>query len=630
MATILKELKTHIPDSKLSDAGFEGANIVIYTKDKDFFNDDKGLIRKLVSEFKKRIELRPDPAISMEMEKAKKAILKIIPEEAEVDQIIFDPQRSIVVIEAKKPGLVIGKSGSILNDIKSKTLWIPQIKRTPAIHSPLIEDLRSLIYQSSEYRKEFLNKTGHRIYDGWIRGRKNEWVRMTMLGAGRQVGRSAILLQTPESRILLDCGIDVASSEKYAYPYLDVPEFNISELDAVIITHSHLDHVGFLPYLFKYGYRGPVYCTLPTRDVMTLSLIDYVKIQHQETKAPLFTMDDVREMVKHIITLDFEEVSDVTPDIRLTFYISGHILGSAMAHLHIGNGLHNLLYTGDLKYGETSLLDAAATKFPRLETLIIEGTYGDKDKIMPPKREADEALKEIIKTTVKRGGKLLMPVLASGRAQEVMIMLESMIRNKEIPEMPIYIDGLVWDVTAIHTAYPEFLNKKIRNLIFNKDTNPFLSKSFIRVGSAKERVKIIESEGPCAILATSGMMVGGPSVEYFKNLANDEKHSLIFTCYQGAGSLGKRIQNGEKELIIGEGSKKENVKVKMEIHKLEITGHSDRLQLMNFVRNIRPTPRKVIVNHGESRGLISLASSIHKIYHIETKAPHNLETIRLV
>jgi uncharacterized protein len=628
MPDIIKEIVKKLPDDKISLAAFEGANIVLYTKDKEFFLDNKGMIKEIVDEFKKRVELRPDPAICMEIEKAEKEIRKIMPEEAGVDQVIFDTQRSIVVIEVDKPGLAIGKQGQLLRDIKEKTSWVPLIRRKPAIRSEIIENIRSVLYQNSDYRKKFLDKVGHRIYDGWIRGKKNEWVRLGFLGGARQVGRSCLLLQTPESRIMLDCGINPAltTDDPEFYPYFECPDFNINELDAVIVTHSHLDHCGLIPYLFKFGYRGPVYCTEPTRDVMALQQLDFVKIMKNEGKDPIYTSEEIREMVKHCITLEFEEVTDLTPDVRLTLYNSGHILGSSMAHLHIGNGLHNLLYTGDIKYGKTLLLDQAATEFPRLETMIVEATYGGKDNIMPPQKDADDMLKNIIIETFKRGGKVLMPTLGSGRAQEVLVMLADMVRNKEIEPVPVYIDGMVWDITAIHTAYPEFLNANVRKQIFHKDENPFLSPIFKRVGSQKERQQIIEETGSCVILATSGMLVGGPSVEYLKAMAGDKRHSLVFTCYQAEGSLGNRIHRGEKEIVF---PPKEVVHVNMEVHKLEITGHSDRKQLMNFVARCNPPAKKIIVNHGENMRILDLASSIHKQFRVETSAPRNLETLRI-
>ena len=631
MSKILKEIMKHLDEDKISDAGFEGANIVLYTKNKDFFLNNDGVIKKIVDDIKKRVELRPDPSITMDMEKAEAMIMKLIPEEAGADQVIFDPQRSIVIIEAEKPGLAIGKQGANLREIRKKTMWVPIIKRTPALRSKLIENIRGVLYQESDYRRKFLNQTGKRIYDGWIRGKKNEWVRLTMLGSARQVGRSSILLQTPESRVLLDCGVDVTSSESNAFPMLEAPEFNIQELDAVILSHSHLDHCGFLPYLFKYGYRGPVYCTAPTRDVASLLLLDYVKIMMNESGEAIFTQEDVKEMVKHTIILDFEEVTDITPDVRITFYNAGHILGSAMVHLHVGNGLHNILYTADIKYAKTELLEPSATVFPRLETMILEGTYGGKDNVLPPKSESDLQLRDTIKETVERGGKILIPVLGSGRAQEVMLIIERLMRTGKLDKVPVFIDGMVWDITAIHTAYPEFLNNKVQKHIMHKDQNPFLSDIFKQVGSQKERMQIVEETGPCIILATSGMLVGGPSVEYLRQLADNKKNTLIFVSYQGEGSLGRRIQRGEREIPFATGTnKREMVPLKMDVHTIEgFTGHAGRKQLMDFVGKVQPRPKKIIINHGENSRCLDLASSLHKAYRVETVAPRNLDAIRL-
>lgn len=628
MSDILKEMLKKLPDGKISDAGFEGANIVFYTKDKDFFLDNKGMIRELVKEFKKRVELRPDPAICLEIEKAEDYIRKNMPEEAKVENIIFDPPRSIVIIHAEKPGLAIGKQGSILRDIRQKTLWVPLIKRKPAIKSKIIEEIRAVLYQNSEERKKFLNRTGHRVYDGWIRGKKNEWVRLTYLGGAREVGRSCLLLQTPESRVLLDCGINVASDAD-AYPFLESPDFNINELDAVIVTHAHVDHSGLIPYLFKFGYEGPVYCTAPTRDIMSLLQLDMVKIQRNEGKEPIYTTDEIKKTVLHTITLDYDEVTDITPDVRITLYNAGHMLGSSMCHLHIGNGLHNMLYTADLKYGKTALLEPAVTQFPRLETLMIESTYGGKENAMAPVKEQDETLKDIIIKTIDRGGKVLMPTLGSGRAQEILVLIENLVRTGKLKEIPVYIDGMVWDITAIHTAYPEFLNRTVRKQIFHKDENPFLSGIFKRVGSAKERKQIIEEKGPCVIVATSGMLIGGPSVEYLKQLGDNPKNSLIFSCYQAPGTLGKRLQHGEREIFFKKGQGQEVTEVKMEVHKIEVSGHATRKELMNFVGRCNPKPKKVIVNHGENAKCLDLASSLHKAYRIETTAPRNLEAVRI-
>jgi len=626
---IIKEILKDIPDGKISDAVFEGANIVLYTKDKPFAIDDKGLIKSIVNKIKKRIELRPDPELCHEQEKAEKEIRQVIGDEAKIDQIIFDPQRSIVIIEAEKPGLAIGKKGEVLQQIKEKTFWVPVIKRTPLIRSQIIENIRAVLYSNSDYRRKFLNKTGERIYNGWLRQKKHEWIRVSYLGGGRQVGRSCMLLQTPESRILLDCGIDV-SSQYEAYPYLEAPELNIKELDAIIVSHAHVDHTGLIPYLFKYGYRGPVYCTAPTRDIMALLQLDIVKIQRGEGKEPLYTSDEVKEMVKHTITLDYEEVTDVTPDVRITLYNAGHTLGSAMVHIHVGNGLHNLLYTGDIKFAKTRLLSPAATTFPRLETMMLEGTYGGRENVTETVRTQEQIMQEIVKTTIDRGGKVLMPTLGSGRGQEVIILVVQMMNQGLIPnDIPIYIDGMVWDITAIYTAYPEYLNSTIRQQIFHRDNNPFLNPNIKQVGSNKERKKIIEEGGSCIILATSGMLVGGPSVEYLKALAEDKRHSLVFSCYQGEGSLGRRIQRGEREIVFRESGKEEVLYIKMDVHRIEISGHADRRELISFVQKLSPRPKRILINHGEGSRCMDLASTLHKQFRLETEVPRNLETVRL-
>ncbi|MEM3126994.1 MAG: beta-CASP ribonuclease aCPSF1 [Candidatus Woesearchaeota archaeon] len=629
MPDILKEMIKMLPENKIYDSVFEGANIVFYTKDKKFFLDNEGIVKKIVDEFKKRVEIRPDPSITMPQEKAEREIRKIFPEDAGVTDIIFDPMRSRVIIHAEKPGLAIGKQGTLLRDIREKTMWVPIIRRTPPIRSKIVDDIRAVLYKNSEYRRKFLDKVGHRIYDGWMRGKKQEWIRITFLGGARQVGRSCILLQTPESRILLDCGIDVAAPPESAYPHLEAPEFNIEQLDAVVVSHAHLDHVGFIPYLFKYGYRGPVYCTAPTRDMMSLLQLDLIKIAMNEGNDPLYTSVEVEEMVKHTICLDWEEVTDITPDVRLTLYNSGHTLGSSICHLHIGNGLHNLVYTGDQKYLRTNVFESAIDSFPRCETMILEATYGGKDAVMKSRKEADELLKTKVVEVIKRGGKILMPVLGSGRGEQVMLLIEELVRKKEIPELPVYIHGMVWDIAAIHTAYPEFLNPIVRKQIFHKDQNPFLSPLFKRVGSAKEKKQILEEEGSCLILATSGMLTGGPSVDYFKELANDPRNVLIFSCYQSEASLGRRLLNGEKQIIFRSGTKQEVVDVKMEVVRMEFGDHSDRNELMNYVNNCDPRPKKIIINHGEVGRCLDLASSIHKQFHIETIAPKVLESIRL-
>src|SRR3972149_3046142 len=239
---LFEKVKSALPDNaSISDIKFEGSEIVLYTKSRDFFVSEENTIKGLVSSLKKRIILRPDPSITLDMEKAKILIEKIVPKEAGLKEINFEPEFGKIVLEADKPGLVIGRGGETSKEIKKQTLWSPSIKRSPAIPSDVVKVLREIIYKESAFRKGFLDKVGRSIHSGW---KETEWVRITTLGAAREVGRSALLLQTPESRVLLDCGIKPGGNE---FPYLTAPEFNLQTLDSIILSHAHMDHAGAIP-----------------------------------------------------------------------------------------------------------------------------------------------------------------------------------------------------------------------------------------------------------------------------------------------------------------------------------------------------------------------------------------------
>ena len=627
MADILENIKGRL-SGKVKEANFEGANIVLYTQNEEFFKTGEGKIKEIVNDIKKRIELRADSKLLKDKEETEKEIKEIVPSEADITDILFDFHRSIVVIEAKKPGMVIGKQGSILEEIKKKTFWIPQVQRSPSIRSKITENIRSVLYANNNYRRKFLNEIGEKIYQEWNPEKMDGWVRLTFLGGARQVGRSSILLQTPNSKILMDCGVDVASSGADKFPIFNLPEFDLNSVDAVIISHAHLDHVGLLPYLFKMGYKGPVYMTAPTRDIASLLSLDFIGVAYKQAEAPIFSSTDIKEMVKHSICLGYNEVTDIAPDVRLTFYNSGHVLGGALVHLNIGNGFHNLLYTGDFKYSKTRLLDPAATIFPRVESVITESTYGAKTDILPPRKETEKQFIDMVKETLDKGGKVLLPELGLGHAQETILRMEESMRMKELPKVPIYINGMIWDINAIHTAYPDFLSSKVKAQFF-QDHNPFLSDVFSRVGSPQERKKVIEG-GPCIVIATSGMLVGGASVEYFREFASNPNNLMILSCYQGPGSLGRQLQEGAKKVIVEEDGMKREIEVKMGVVLFNgMSPHAGRNEIMAFFNNMRPKPRRIIVNHGEVSKSLDLASALYKLNRVETNVPRGLETLRL-
>lgn len=625
MGAFIEEILNKIPrDAKISSTKYEGANIILYTKSTIFFENGGDIIYQLVEEFKKRIELRADPSIRVSEEILQKNIKKILPKEAGLSKIAILGTRGVVIIEAEKPGIAIGKKGDILRQIRNETKWVPIIRRKPEISSELIRNIRNVIYDDSIERKTFLDNVGKRTYEITKSSSKNKWARISYLGGARQVGRSCILLQTPESKILLDCGIDVASTNN-SFPYLEAPEFNIQDLDAVIISHAHLDHCGLVPLLYKYGYSGPVYCTAPTRDIMSLLQLDYIQVNQSQGNGSIYSTKEIKEMLKRTIVLELGEVTDITPDVRVTLYNAGHIIGSSVVHLHIGEGWHNLLYTGDFKTKSTKLLNPGHSNFPRVETVLIESTYGGKEDVMLPRKDSEKELTDIVEKTIKKKGKVLIPVLGVGRAQEVMLVLKEFFEKKKL-KIPIYIEGMLWDVNAIACIYPRFLSKEVKEKVFYNDDNPFLNKVFKHISGIKERKKVIEG-GPCVILATSGMLTGGPSVDYLKNLAEDKKNQLLFVSYQGSGSLGQKIQSGLKEIPL---THKETVSLNMGVNTIPgLSGHADRKELLEYISKMRPSPRRIIINHGEKSKCLDLASSLHKKFKVETTVPRNLESLRL-
>lgn len=623
-----EQVRKIVPSTiNITSIDFEGPVVVVYTQDMEAFASNNEIVRQLAQGLRRRVAIRPDPTMLANPESVEKRIREIIPVEAEITDIYFEHDTGEVTIEAMAPGLVIGKQGAVLNEIKKEIGWAPKVVRAPPIPSKTVHDIRSYLRQEQESRKEFLRKVGRKLARARIEG--ETWLRMTALGGYREVGRSATLLSTRESKILVDCGMH--TSDPDLRPYFNAPEVQpLVDIDAVVITHAHLDHCGLLPALYKYGYEGPVYCTSPTRDMMSMLLIDSLKVGMGENKKQPYDSSHVRDMVKHTITLKYGETTDIAPDFRLTFQNAGHILGSAVCHFHVGDGLYNIAFTGDMKFERTWLFNATVNKFPRLETLVIESTYGGYHDIQPSRVEAANQLKSMVEAALQKKAKVLIPVFAVGRSQEVMLVLEELMRTGKIETVPIYLDGMIWEATAIHTAYPEYLNSQLRTQIFQMGQNPFLSPIFKRVDSSEMRDQIKHDPDPAIVLATSGMMNGGPVLEYMKSWGDNPNHSLIFVGYQAEGTLGRKIQKGAPELTLPDKGKSITIPLKMSVDTVDgFSGHSDRRQLINYIATLEPKPERIIILHGEEHKCTDLASALYKKFNVETRAPMNLETIRM-
>lgn len=616
-------------EAEVTRIEYEGPALAVYTKKPEVLVDKSFIISEIVKLIRKRIVVRSDPSIRAKERETERIIKKIVSEEAEITNINFDPSLGEVVIEAKKPGVVIGKNGGVLQEIIKETRWRPRILRSPPIPSKIIAHMRHFLYSESKERERILRSIGERIFRPPAHQVGD--VRLTALGGFQQVGRSAILVQTRESNVLLDCGINPGSSSStVAFPRLDIPQFDLDALDAVVISHAHLDHCGFLPFLFKYGYDGPVYCSAPTSSLMTLLQLDYLDVANKQGVMPPYGQKEVRDTVMHTIPLRYGSVTDIAPDIRLTLHNSGHILGSSLIHLHIGEGLHNLVYTGDYKYGKSMLLEPAVSMFPRAETIITESTYGAPDDIMPTRGESEQRITNIINQTLDREGKVLIPVPAVGRAQEIMLIIDDYMRRGLLKESPVFVEGMISEATAIHTAYPEYLAKNVKNNILYEGINPFQSDYFTIVEHPSAREEIVDGE-QCIILATSGMLEGGPVIDYFKRLARDERNTIIFVSYQIDGTMGSRVQKGLSDVpIINSKGKIEITKVGMQVESVRgFSGHSDRRQLVNYLHRIKPKPERIIVLHGEKTKSMSMANLFQRKYNIEALVPEVLETIKL-
>ncbi|MFB6291997.1 MAG: beta-CASP ribonuclease aCPSF1 [Candidatus Nanohaloarchaea archaeon] len=621
----LEDVKEFLPsDADVSDIRFEASDIVIYTDSKDFFLDNSDTVKKIVSSLKKRVEVRPSSKLFKDPETAEDRVKEMVDEEAGIENIIFQPSLGKMIIRAEKPGAVIGHNGDGLEDIREATYWAPQVERVPAIQSKIVDRARELTVEDPEFRKDFLHEVGKKIRLEKTVG--DEWIRVSSLGGFRQVGRSCILVQTEESNVLMDCGINPSAEPGTPdnYPHLDAPELDLQNLDAVVLSHAHMDHCGMIPYLYKMGYDGPLYCTKPTRDLMIMLTLDYIGIAHSENQDAPYDSSAIKKAVKRTITPDYGEVTDITPDMRLTLKNSGHIIGSSLVHLHVGEGLHNILYTGDYNYDDSEMLRPADTNFKRVETMITESTYGGRDDKQQPREEAQKKFLSKVKQTLKKGGKVIVPVFAVGRSQEILGLLADEL-DRDYFDYTVYIDGMINDANALHTAYPEFLSKKVQRKVFKDEDSPFLKDQLYPIGSNSEREQVYE-DGPCIILATSGMLTGGPVLSYLENLAEDPDNAMIFVGYQASGTLGNKIQQGRSQVKVN------GKRVDVNLDTSTVSGfsaHSDRQQIINFSKNLRSTPNRILTNHGEESKCFSLASTLHKVLHIDTSAPQNLDVTRL-
>ncbi len=656
---IEKTVLDSIPkESQVTTAKFEGPNIALYTKNPKFSLTELTFhLSYLSKNLKKRFVIRTDPSIRLSEDKTRSVVGSLLPKDVLVSALFCDDALGEVILEVNKPEAI---DANMVIEIAQSTGWIAHTRRSPHIPSSSISTIHSILKTSAKERITFLDELGSRIFRSPLilpnssdnasfnRHSKNQqsvvtetylkpqpWltnkeeVILCCLGGVKQVGRSCFIVMTRESKIMLDCGINPGEALGLnAYPRLDWFNFDLDELDAVIISHAHIDHQGFLPTLFKFGYKGPIYCTEPTLPLMNLLQMDSVKISKSNGTYLPYELRDVNEVIKHCITLPYGKPTDISPDITISLNNAGHIMGSATVHLNI-SGAHNILYSGDYKYARTQLLDSALSIYPRVETLITESTYGNTTDIMPDQTVVYRNFTDTINKTLTEGGKVLIPVPAVGRAQEIMLVIDKEMREGRLIECPIYIEGMISEASAIHMSYAHYLGYDVRKSV-SQGINPFQSEYFTVINGHGKRDEVFSDENAAIIMATSGMLEGGPSVEYFKEIAPSPNNKILFVSYQINGTLGRRVLDGAMNEVsmLEKNGKVKVVPVRCQTQKMDgFSGHSDFNQIMSFVAKIRP--KRVLVNHGERSKSDNVASAIYSRLKIRSGVPDNREMLRL-
>jgi len=409
-------------------------------------------------------------------------------------------------------------------------------------------------------------------------------MRLTFYGGAEEVGRSCVLLENGRKNIMLDCGIKLG--ERVEFPLIDDSE--LKRIHGIAITHAHLDHSGYSPHVYSKKAKPQFYVTKPTRDLMGVLLSDYYRIQSLKGR-PFFSQKDVDQVLQNANMVEYSET--VKASMPFSMHPAGHIMGSAMIHVHEGGGV---LYTGDISMRKTRVLDPCE-KGLKAETLIMETTYGGKGDILPSLKDASQSLVKIINETLDKGGHVIIPSFAVGRAQEILLTLDDYMRSGAIRPSRIYIEGMIGKAMRIYRHNAINANEDIKNRILMSEDDPFKSPNF---HSSKTKTKEDVLAEPSIIVSTSGMITGGPVLFYLEKLGQDPKNTMIFVGYQAEGTPGRRILEGDRKLRIGD----REIELKLRVERVKISGHADFNELQQFVKSIKGLKR-IYLMHGEKTDL---------------------------
>lgn len=457
---------------------------------------------------------------------------------------------------------------------------------------------------------------------------------ITFYGAAGTVTGSRFLLEHEGSRVLVDCGLFQGRKELRERNWAPWP-FDPKSVDAVVLTHAHIDHTGGLPRFVREGYRGPVYSTGGTKDLCGIMLPDSARIQEEEARyankrgyskhkpaLPLYEEQDAFAALRLFETFGYDKVRPVAKGISVRFSRAGHILGSAICTFDLVGSNQRVVFTGDLgRYNAPILKDPEAVT--SATTLVAESTYGDREH---GDHDPESSLAEVVNDTVKRGGMLVVPAFAIGRTQDILYHLGKLERSKRIPELPIFVDSpMACDATPLYLAHSHEHDFEMRSII-DEGHSPLRTAGTRFVTSSKESKTINAVRGPGIIVSASGMATGGRVLHHLKQRLPDGRCTVLFVGYQSEGTRGRRLLQGEQQVkILGE-----LVDVKAKI--MNITGfsaHADWHEMLRWMEGFTAPPKQTLLVHGEDTALEALRQRV-AAKGWPVAVPGHLEKVELV
>jgi len=440
-------------------------------------------------------------------------------------------------------------------------------------------------------------------------------IKVTPLGAGQDVGRSCLLLSIGGKNVMLDCGMHMGFNDDRRFPdfsYVTTDEPLTEHIDAVIISHFHLDHCGALPYMTEMvGYNGPIYMTVPTKAIAPILLEDMRKVAvDRKGEQNFFTSGMIKDCMKKVVAVNLHQTLQVDSELEIKAYYAGHVLGAAMFQVKVGN--QSVVYTGDYNMTPDRHLGAAWIDRCRPDLLITESTYATTVRDSKRCRERDFLKK--VHDCIDKGGKVLIPVFALGRAQELCILLETYWERMNL-KCPIYFSaGMTEKANNYYKMFISWTNEKIRKTFVERNMFDFRHiKSFDR--------SYIDNPGPMVVFATPGMLHAGLSLQIFKRWCSDEANMIIMPGYCVAGTIGHKILNGTKRLEFEKGVVTE---VKMSVQYMSFSAHADAKGIMQLISWCEP--KNVMLVHGEGEKMKFLKAKIKSEHGIECFMPANGET----